>query len=298
MTNSEIEAFLAVIQVGNISKAAETLFITQPALSRRIKTLEDELGYSLFHRQKGMRSIELTDAGKQFIEIAEGWENLWKATQRIKNRVQTPILRVSAQDSFGTYIFPPIYEAFTKRRPDVSLHIRSLNSYPAYDQMEGGILDLAFTMDKRYSKTVVTTKAFSEPMYFICSAKADYPEKVHPSMLKVEEEVYISWNKEYDRWHRAWFENAGKPLIVSEKMSLMEYFVSKGQNWAIVPASVVAGVGARGAIVTRELLDPPPDRVCNYITVPGRREELVETFLDCFKEHLKNDHISHAKLEF
>ena len=48
MTISEITAFLAVIECGSFSKAAEMLFITQPALSRRIQSLENEIGYRLF----------------------------------------------------------------------------------------------------------------------------------------------------------------------------------------------------------------------------------------------------------
>jgi len=48
MTLSEIEAFLAVIKYGTISAASEKLFISQPALSRRIHAIEEELGYGLF----------------------------------------------------------------------------------------------------------------------------------------------------------------------------------------------------------------------------------------------------------
>ena len=47
MTKTELEAFLAVLQYGSISAAAERLFITQPAMSRRMKSMEEELGYSL-----------------------------------------------------------------------------------------------------------------------------------------------------------------------------------------------------------------------------------------------------------
>ena len=59
MTKTELEAFLAVLQYGSISAAAERLFITQPAMSRRMKSMEEELGYSLFERGRGQRSVEL-----------------------------------------------------------------------------------------------------------------------------------------------------------------------------------------------------------------------------------------------
>ena len=65
MTKAELEAFLAVLQYGSISAAAERLFITQPAMSRRMKSMEEELGYSLFERGRGQRSVELTENGKR-----------------------------------------------------------------------------------------------------------------------------------------------------------------------------------------------------------------------------------------
>ena len=71
MTKTELEAFLAVLQYGSISAAAERLFITQPAMSRRMKSMEEELGYSLFERGRGQRSVELTENGKEFVPVAD-----------------------------------------------------------------------------------------------------------------------------------------------------------------------------------------------------------------------------------
>ena len=63
MTFLEIEAFLSIVQYGSFSAAAEKLYVTQPALGRRIRALEEELGYSLFVRNKGVRHVELTRQG-------------------------------------------------------------------------------------------------------------------------------------------------------------------------------------------------------------------------------------------
>lgn len=52
MTELEIEAFLAIVKSGSISAAAQELYVTQPALSRRIGALEQELGYCLMNRKK------------------------------------------------------------------------------------------------------------------------------------------------------------------------------------------------------------------------------------------------------
>ena len=67
MTEREIEAFLTIVRTGSISAAAEVLYVTQPALSRRIRALEQELGYQLFIRKKGLRNVGLTAEVKAFI---------------------------------------------------------------------------------------------------------------------------------------------------------------------------------------------------------------------------------------
>ena len=70
MTEREIEAFLTIVRTGSISAAAEVLYVTQPALSRRIRALEQELGYQLFIRKKGLRNVGLTAEGKAFLSLA------------------------------------------------------------------------------------------------------------------------------------------------------------------------------------------------------------------------------------
>ena len=85
MTELEIEAFLAIVRTGSISAAAQKLYVTQPALSRRIHALEQELGYSLMVRKKGVRSIELTSQGKAFISLAEKWKTVWNESRELGN---------------------------------------------------------------------------------------------------------------------------------------------------------------------------------------------------------------------
>lgn len=66
MTSLEIEAFLTVQSIGSVTKAAELLYISQSSLSTRLRTLEQELGCSLFVRGKGARAMMLTPEGERF----------------------------------------------------------------------------------------------------------------------------------------------------------------------------------------------------------------------------------------
>ena len=76
ITHSGIEAFLSICRSKSITRAAEDLFICQSSLSVRLKTLETELGTTLFSRKKGQREIVLTKSGKEFYEIALEYEKV------------------------------------------------------------------------------------------------------------------------------------------------------------------------------------------------------------------------------
>lgn len=73
-----IEAFLAIVQTGSISKAAELLHLSQATVSYRLKTLEKEMGGLLVERRKGAAQIRLTPKGEDFFSIAERWDALWR----------------------------------------------------------------------------------------------------------------------------------------------------------------------------------------------------------------------------
>ena len=76
MNYQDIKTFLTIVSSSSLSKAAEVLFVSQPALSHRLSALEEELGTELIIRKKGSRTLELTDAGQRFVPLARKWEKL------------------------------------------------------------------------------------------------------------------------------------------------------------------------------------------------------------------------------
>lgn len=117
MTHLEIEAFFEILKAGSISCAAQNLYVTQPALSRRIKVLEAELGYPLFERNRGKRNIVLTKQGEAFIAVARKWLGVWQEAQEIK-RINSPrILNLSSVGSVSSYILPDVFEQFSQQYP-------------------------------------------------------------------------------------------------------------------------------------------------------------------------------------
>ncbi|MEH2939204.1 LysR family transcriptional regulator [Lawsonibacter sp. JLR.KK007] len=147
MTQQGIEVFLAVARLGSISAAAQALYITQPAVSRHLKSLEDALGCSLVVRGRGQRRVELTDQGRDFVQVAEKWRLLWQETREVAGQDRAQTLRVASVGSLVSYLLGPRRkEALTRaflacldrelnRRPE----IESLLSLPD-EPIEGGWL--------------------------------------------------------------------------------------------------------------------------------------------------------------
>ena len=69
--NDSIETFWAVVENGSMTAAAEALFITQPTLSSHVQSLENEVGAKLFIRGRGMKELRLTEAGENFLPLAQ-----------------------------------------------------------------------------------------------------------------------------------------------------------------------------------------------------------------------------------
>ena len=108
MNNTDMETFWAVLEHGTLTAAAEALFITQPTLTNRIQALEAEVGAQLFHRGKGIRHIELTEAGQRFLPLAYRWQTLLEETKGV---AETPHGNTSASARCS----PPTSTSF--RRP-------------------------------------------------------------------------------------------------------------------------------------------------------------------------------------
>lgn len=150
MTLLEIEAFLAVVKYSNLSTAAQNLFITQPALTRRIQIMEQELGYPLFIRRKGQREAQLTDQGAEFYHIAWKWQRLWEETNSITVNKSRESLAIASVDTLNHNLFTDLFPEFIKL--GYLLRLYNAFSEDAYQYMERGIYDLAFITLQDYTQ--------------------------------------------------------------------------------------------------------------------------------------------------
>lgn len=144
MDVANLRAFASVASSGSFSGAAEHLHLTQPAVSKRIALLEEELGTRLFDRLG--RRTELTQAGRALLARVPDVENsLQQAAQAVRDLDGEPSgpLRIATSHHIGLHRLPPILSVFQRRFPRVSLDIEFLDSEQAYERLRRGVIELA-----------------------------------------------------------------------------------------------------------------------------------------------------------
>lgn len=289
MTKLEIEAFIEIVQAGSISAAAKSLYISQPALSRRIQALETELGYQLIERKKGQRFLLLTEKGNAFIGIANKWIQLWQDAQDINRLNQDQILNISSVGSISTYLLPAVFHAFSLSHPDVRICFHNYHSLEAYQYVNNGAIEIALISDDMYHKSVETIPAFKEPMVLAANANRPYAPTVHPSELSPDNEIRLPWCPEFDVWHDFWFKPFSACKMFLDQMTLLEDFLFWKDTWAIVPASVARRLSGLSYITISRLQDAPPDRIIYYLsrrTEPAKNQ-MIAGFLAALDDELQ-----------
>ncbi len=144
MDIASLQTFLAIADTGSFSAAADRVFLTQPAISKRIAALETELGTPLFDRIG--RRVQLTEAGRALQErahtILAEIEDARRAISRLSGTVRGT-LHMAASHHIGLHRLPLALKQFHDSYPDARLDIRFLDSESGCQAVEQGELELA-----------------------------------------------------------------------------------------------------------------------------------------------------------
>jgi DNA-binding transcriptional LysR family regulator len=139
-----LRLFAAVVDQGGFTKAAATLNLSQPAISKSLKELEDGLQLSLIDRSA--RSIRLTDAGRLLYDRARelfGVERVAERELRELRGLKRGILRVGASTTIATYFLPPVLGRFHLRHPRIRIQASSANTRTILRRLVESKIDVA-----------------------------------------------------------------------------------------------------------------------------------------------------------
>lgn len=281
MTQIELTTFLAVVKYGSISLAAEKLFISQPALSRRIRTLENELGCTLIRRQQGKKSLELTAEGQEFISIAERWLDVWRAASSIKSRTYTPEFTVILNTSMGEHV-PLAIDDFIRQATGIRFKFHIYHSLEAYQWMECGKADLALISKPFNNSLVNTIPAYKENMILLARGIYEGIQTIRPRQLDVSQELFVPWSPDFQDWHDFWFGSGASPKIFGDSPPTMKHFwKTENRWWSVVPASFTGELLAHDGVRKINLIDAPGELVLYYLVKKNEHSDIAEMFLKC-----------------
>ena len=241
----ELRTFLAVAEEKSFSAAAQRLFITQPAISKRIQSLENHLGTPLFDRI-GKR-VYLTEAGSLLIDRAETMLRLAKDTEKEIFNLNDTIsgrLNLATSHHIGLHRLAPVLKDFSQRYPDVQLDIQFEDSEVAYQMVRSGQVELAVvTLNPDDTDLDADLKAnciWRDPLVFVSSANE--PLATTLQMLAAQPCILPGQATYTGRIVMDRFARAGltiKPTLSTNYLETIGMLVSVGLGWSVLPRSMI-----------------------------------------------------------
>lgn len=175
MDSNALKAFVTIVDQGSFSEAAENLHLTQPAISKRLAALENQLGTPLLERSH--RQIRLTDAGARLLpharRILDEVHNARLALQDGAGEVSGHLALI-ASHHIGLHHLPAWLQRLSREYPEVSLGLQFMDSEGAYDQMRKRTAELAFvTLSESMDQSFEVHVRWEDRMAFVVSP--DHP---------------------------------------------------------------------------------------------------------------------------
>jgi DNA-binding transcriptional LysR family regulator len=286
MELKHLTSFIAVAEQLSFVRAADRLYLSQPALTGQIQRLEEELGVQLLARNR--RSVKLTDAGKVF--LVEARATLLRARQaadRAQKAARGEIgrLRIGFVSSAALEIVPSIVVAFRKQYPEVTLDLMNLRTVSQVKKLISKNLDIGFLRLPLSNEQLRATVIHREP--FLLVLPKGHPrardKQVHIAHLR--DERFVAYGR---RWAPGFFDSVIQmclkegfnPNIVQEtgEMYTAIALIAAGAGIAILPRSVVLAQSKN--IVMKPLAGKVPVSEIAIATRSGNSSLIVRSFIE------------------
>lgn len=283
-----VEAFLAIVQTGSLTKAAELLHLSQSTVSYRLKVLERDMGTMLIERGKGIQTITLTPFGESFVALAERWSMLKREVEILQSTGPQISLTIGAADSLNVYVLPPLYRALAQEYPAVRLRILTQHTMESYESMERREIDVAFVKMERVVPNIAVEPFYVDEMVLVRLATAGRiaTNVVSPLELDCRHELYFNWGPSYQMWHDRWWDEYIPHGLQIDAAALIFSLMWDTRQWAIVPRSIATSFVKSDHCLVQRLTNPPPPRVC-YKLMSKRPEPVKAPYLDMLSRLLQ-----------
>ncbi|HYF92132.1 MAG TPA: LysR family transcriptional regulator [Symbiobacteriaceae bacterium] len=254
-----LEALCAAVETGSLSLAADRLHLTQPAVSKQIRVLEDELGVQLLVR--GARGVELTPVGRHVHRMARRAVVAAEGCRRAAAAWKDPDhgrLVVAAGSTLTLFTLPPVIQAFRTRVPGVRLDVVTGDSRECLNLLLGFEADVALVTSAFPHPEVQAIPLFTDPVVAAAAPGTALPATV----AEMQGATLISFRggsglRQYvDQVLEA---RAVRPEVVMEfdSVEAIKTMVELGLGVALLPWSAVRADAAAGRLAAGPLRDWP-----------------------------------------
>lgn len=238
--------FVAIAELGSVSRAAEKLFIAQPPLSAQLKQLEEQIGVMLFTRQA--RGVKLTLAGQSFLEDARAiLSRLDQAVERARE-TQSGIhlkLRLGLVPSTTHSVLPALLERLRRAQLDVGILARNMITSQQLRALRNDEIDIGFARVNEHDLPAETIAALDDPYCVAISSLCDLAREQGEIHLRdVAKQPFVAFSRHQeadyrDRSQALCLEAGFEPNISHEagEWSSVLSLIECGLGVGIVPAS-------------------------------------------------------------
>ena len=265
MLFNQITAFVETARRQSVSRAAEALFISQPALTARLKGLEADLGAQLFVR--GPRGMRLTDAGNAFLPYAvRSLETLTDGRMQVNalERGGAGRLAIGAAPAVSTYVLPPLLKRFSEGFPRVLVSVRTGHSEEILDLVLREQVTLGLVRALQHPD-IVSTPLYEDRLILVVEPSHPFAGEGRIRMKDLAEEQLVQFDRtsSYHDLTSALFVTAGvSPAgrMELDNIDAAKKMVEQGFGVALLPQTSVADELEAGILAEVEVVDASPVR--------------------------------------
>lgn len=289
MELDQLRYFLRVAERGNFTRAAEDLVISQPALSRSIQKLEEELGQPVFERKT--RSVSLTEAGILLQSRAQQILTIVEDTKaEITDDGQSGRVRVGAIPTIAPYFLPSLLRQFSSEFPKAALIVQENTTDALLKSCTQGEIDLAILALPVPAKYLEVEELFEEELLLVLPPEHSLVNKAKIRLSDVEPFPFVLLDEAHclsDNIVSFCRQRSIQPVAVerTSQLTMVQELVSLSHGVSMIP-SMARVLDQSERRVYRSLSGKKPTRKIAMIWNPYRfHSRLIEAFKDSLRAY-------------
>ena len=293
----QLEAFLEAASRGSFRRAAYALYLSQPSVSARIQTLEDEVGVALFHRTA--RGVRLTNMGQVFLPFAQrSMETLRRGREVLESVCQASagILNMATARVIGTYVLPETLQKFQHLYPETNLHIKVGGSLDVLQMVVDEEVQLGLARFMQHPD-VDALHLYDEEAVLVVHPDHSFAKTGVAAMFAVAQEPLILYDpgdpgSSYFQFINRGCRDAGVTPKVEMNLDSVEAaknMVQLGLGISFLPRSGVRQELESGTLTLIDVAEVPPVLLPTYVLLRRGQQHgpVVVAFLNLLQETYK-----------